>query len=65
MSQLLLAVVLSLALGGLRLFAGDASTTDAGNIWDPDGQPTTNVGGQWDPNGQLTTDVGSQWDPNG
>jgi hypothetical protein len=65
MSQLFLALTLALALGGLRLFAGAASSTDVGNIWDPNGQPTTNVGGHWDPNGQPTADVGSRWDPNG
>ena len=65
MSQLLLALVLSLALGALRLFAGDASSTDVGSIWDPDGQPGTDVGNIWDPDGQPGTNVGGIWDPNG
>ena len=65
MSQLFLAVVLALALGGLRLFAGAASSTDVGGIWDPNGSPTVDVGGRWDPDGQPTSDVGGRWDPNG
>jgi hypothetical protein len=51
MSQLFLALALALALGGLRLFAGAASSTDIGSHWDPNGQPTTDVGNQWDPDG--------------
>jgi hypothetical protein len=51
MSQIFLALALALALGGLRLFAGAASSTDVGSHWDPNGQPTADVGGHWDPNG--------------
>ncbi len=66
MSQLLLALALTLALGGLRLFAGAASSADVGNQWDdPDGSATVDVGGLWDPNGQPTPNVGNIWDPNG
>ena len=42
MPQLLLA--LALLLGGLRLLAGAASSTDVGSHWDPNGQPTADVG---------------------
>ena len=37
MSQLFLALALALALGGLRLFAGAASSTAVGGQWDPNG----------------------------
>ncbi len=65
MSQLFLALALSLALGGLRLFAGAASSPDVGGLWDPDGQPAPNGGSLWDPNGQPAPNGSGLWDPNG
>jgi hypothetical protein len=65
MSRLFLALVLSLALGGLQLFAGAASSPDGGSIWDPNGQPAPNGGSIWDPDGQPAPNFGSLWDPNG
>ena len=73
MSRLLLLLALAWTLGGppLQWAAGlfnvavASSDTDAGGIFDPDGQPRTNAGGQFDPNGSDDTDAGSRFDPNG
>jgi len=73
MSRLLLLLALGWALGGTPLqwaaglfeVAVAASDTDAGSIFDPDGQPRPNAGGQFDPNGSDDTDAGSRFDPNG
>ena len=69
MSRLLLLLALGWALGGppLQWAAGlfevavAASDTDAGSIFDPDGQPGADAGSQFDPDG----DAGSIFDPNG
>lgn len=73
MSRLLLLLALGWALGGpplqwaAELFgvAAAESDTDAGNIFDPNGQPGTNAGGRFDPDGGDETDAGNRFDPNG
>lgn len=59
MSQALLALALSLALGSpvIPWVVGLA-----GSRWDPDGP--TKAGSVWDPDG-APADAGGVWDPNG
>ena len=70
MSRLLLALALGWTLGGppLQWAAGlfevavaASADTDAGSIFDPNGQPGADAGNQFDPDG----DAGSIFDPNG
>lgn len=73
MSRAFLALLLLLG-GGSPLLAPSgmallrivvASTADAGNIYDPNGQPGTNAGGIYDPDGQPGSDAGNIFDPDG
>ena len=69
MARLLLLLALGWALGGPPLpwaaglfgVAVDASDTDAGGIFDPDGRPGADAGNIFDPDG----DAGGIFDPNG
>lgn len=74
MSRLLFALALGLTLGGppLQWAAGLfgvaqtlAADTDAGGIFDPDGQPAADAGNIFDPNGGHQTEAGSIFDPDG
>lgn len=69
MSRLLLLLALCWALGGSPLqgvaglfeVAVASSDTDAGSIFDPNGQPGADAGNIFDPDG----DAGNIFDPNG